>query len=455
MPRAVTVSRRPAALSLGTDIGARLADLATLRTAVAQTERHSGYPELGWRPDSLAAGHAGLALVFAVLDRTDPGTGWDRVGHDHLQRAVAAAEAGQHGHSPNPGLFSGLSGLGLAAHLLAASRDRYGRLLAAVDAAVVPQATAMAARVAPAAGCRAADIDVISGLSGIGAYLLCRRGSDSARAGLASVLTALAGLLADAGDPRRWHSPADLSSESLREAYPGGHYDCGLAHGVPGPLALLAIATLVGAASDLDDVVDVHLVRAGIDAAAHWLADRRMTDDWGPTWPNTVPLAGAGEIDAPNAGAPRADGRVGGSRATWCYGSPGVARALWLAGRASENTDLADLALCAMRCALARPARARGITSPTLCHGTAGLLQITHRFADETGLPDLVQARDALLGELLAAYDPRAVLGYRNVEPSGTLVDAPGLLDGAAGVVLALLSAAGVSTSWDRVLLLV
>lgn len=131
-----------------------------------------------------------------------------------------------------------------------------------------------------------------------------------------------------------------------------------------------------------------------------------------------------------------------------------MARALWLAGTATDDGQLRDLALASMRAAIARPAEVRAIRSPTVCHGAAGLLQIVHRFAEDTGLPDLARARDALLADLVAAYDPGAVLGYRNVEPSGAQVDQPGLLEGATGVALTLLSAAGSSSAWDRALLL-
>jgi lantibiotic biosynthesis protein len=436
-----------AASALGADLGARLTDETVLHEAVARTAHSSAFPSLAWRPESLAAGHPGLALLFATLDRAEPDCGWDRAGHAQLALAVAAAESG---NQANPALFGGLSGLGLAAYALAGKRDRYARLLAAVDAAVIRSATALAARVARAEGCRAADIDVISGLAGMGAYLLGRRGQAGARAALAAALTALAGLLGDTGDPRRWHTPAGLSAESLLETYPGGHHNCGLAHGVPGPLALLSIATIEAVPGELGGQVDGPAIRAAITVAARWLAEHRTADAWGPTWPNAVPLADARDQAGPGGEHPG----PGSSRATWCYGSPGVARALWLAGRATGDGELRDLALAAVRAAVARPAQARGITSPTLCHGAAGLLQIVHRFAEDTGLPDLVRARDALLAELVAAYEPEAILGYRNVEPSGARVDQPGMLEGAAGVALALLCAAGASCAWDRALLL-
>jgi hypothetical protein len=142
-------------------------------------------------------------------------------------------------------------------------------------------------------------------------------------------------------------------------------------------------------------------------------------------------------------------------RATWCYGAPGVARSLWLAGLASDTAEYRDVAIAAIRASVARPREGQGRPSPTFCHGTAGLLQIVLRFAVDTGLRDLAAAADSLTEELLAAHRPDSLLGYQNMEPGDALVDQPGLLDGATGVALALLSAGGQAPgSWDRMFLL-
>jgi hypothetical protein len=101
-----------------------------------------------------------------------------------------------------------------------------------------------------------------------------------------------------------------------------------------------------------------------------------------------------------------------------------------------------------------RPIADRWIDSPTFCHGVAGLLQITLRFAHDTGLPMFTAAACALTEQLLDLYEPDSLLGYRSLEPPGS-VDRPGLLDGAPGVALALLAAATpVEPSWDRLFLL-
>ena len=102
-----------------------------------------------------------------------------------------------------------------------------------------------------------------------------------------------------------------------------------------------------------------------------------------------------------------------------------------------------------------RPPQARQIDSPTFCHGVAGLQQITLRFAHESGAPLFVDAAQALHRQLLAAYEPESLLGYRSIEPGGTRIDQPGLLDGAAGVALVLLAAAtAVEPAWDALFLL-
>jgi hypothetical protein len=102
-----------------------------------------------------------------------------------------------------------------------------------------------------------------------------------------------------------------------------------------------------------------------------------------------------------------------------------------------------------------RPLHVRRIDSPTFCHGVAGLLQITFRFAHETGLPQFTEAARALYEQLLSLYEPDSLLGYYSLEPGGNRVDQPGLLDGVPGVVLALLAAAtSVEPTWDRLFLL-
>jgi hypothetical protein len=231
-----------------------------------------------------------------------------------------------------------------------------------------------------------------------------------------------------------------MHDEEQANSYPLGNLNCGLAHGIPGPLALMALSS----ARD----VEVDGLMPAIRALAQWLLSHRQHDGAGLNWPALVPLV--------DGGRELAEGPADEcTRSAWCYGSPGIARALWLAGCALSDDELCHTAIEAMEAVYRRPVRERRIASPTLCHGVAGLLQITLRFACDTGLPVFRQAAADLTEEILAHVDSDRPMGIATVEPTGNLVDQPGFLDGATGVALVLLAATTHHEPvWDRVLAL-
>ncbi len=97
----------------------------------------------------------------------------------------------------------------------------------------------------------------------------------------------------------------------------------------------------------------------------------------------------------------------------------------------------------------------QGIDSPTLCHGLGGLLQITLRFAHDTGDSVFTEAAQQLVERIVLAYEPDTIVAMRDVEPDGRKVDRAGLLTGASGAALALLAAAtDIEPTWDRAFLL-
>jgi hypothetical protein len=191
----------------------------------------------------------------------------------------------------------------------------------------------------------------------------------------------------------------------------------------------------------LGEGLQVPELRRAITRIAQWLAAHRADDEWGINWPSAFAIAS----DRPD----------GPSRAAWCYGAPGVARALWLAGDVLDDDQLRALAVAAMEAVYRRPIPERAIDSPTFCHGVAGLLQVTLRFAHDTRLPAFADASEALAQQLLDAYDGSRLLGYAALEPGDNPVDQPGMLDGAPGVALVLLAAAtDREPAWDRAFLL-
>jgi hypothetical protein len=437
---AVQAERAGVAADLARDVAVRVADRERVQRAIAEAAGQTAFPRsVYWEPYAVAQGDAGLACLFSYLDACFDDEGWDRLAHEALARAV---EPVQEGLGVGPGLFTGLSGIGMAGWLAARHRARYQQLLRSLDLAVADEASRLTETVALSRdGVSVSTFDVISGLSGIGAYLLCRRDSDVARDALDGVLGALIALAREppAGRLPAWFTPPQwLADNELARLYPHGNMNCGLAHGIPGPLALMALASR--------DAVAVDGITDAVDSIATWLVDHQVEDEWGVNWPTVVPVGLEG---TPAAGCSER------GRAAWCYGSPGVARALWLAGDATARSDLCQLAVEAMDAVYRRPLSERRIDSPTFCHGVAGLLQISLRFVHDTGQPRFREAATTLVDQLLGLYEPDSILGFRTFEPGGARVDQPGLLDGAPGVVMVLLAAATeAEPAWDRLFLL-
>ena len=430
----LTGDEATAASGIAREVAHRLADHERVAAAVERARSMPTEPRLvHWRPEGLWQGYAGLALLSATLDEIAPNDGWDLVGRDQIRSAAAGLERRTDSGS---GFVAAVGGVAAAAEALSRGGGRYQTLRRTLDATLAELAAAQVGSVAaaPPHGVVVSSYDVIGGLTSVGRRLLDRPGEAAdALTELLGCLVALSSAGTD-GIPH-WHTPVHrLTGSFLPAAYPAGHLNLGLAHGVPGPLALLSLALSAG--------IEVPGQRDAIHRTADSIARARLEDDWGVTFPIVV---GIGSNATPPTPA----------RNAWCYGPPGVARALWLAGVAVDRADLRDLAEETMLAVGARPVAARRIDSPTVCHGVAGLLAITLRFAADTGRAEFERAATDLVRQLVAAFEPESTFGYRNLEPSGGRVDHPGLLDGAAGVALALLAATtAVEPRWDRVLLL-
>ncbi|MET9611991.1 lanthionine synthetase C family protein [Kitasatospora indigofera] len=436
---AVGDARAASARATAVDLLSRLRDPDTAEAA-GRAGARDGRPR--WTPYSTAQGTCGLTLAFGHLDRCLPGEGWDLVAHHHLARAV-----GQTARDPvaGLGLFAGLAGMAFTTAYLANGERRYRSLLDDIEdnlyARIPQQLPAVDGQ-----GLAVGTFDLVSGWTGVAVHLLSRPPGPHRDRTLGALLSRLVDLCRPCRIPA-WHTPhALIADEGMRLRYPGAVANCGLAHGITGPLALLALAHADGPA------VPGHT--EAIRRAASWLAAQHVDGAHGGGYPSAVACPSASRsspLIAPVGQAPAPSL----ARDAWCYGSPGVARALWLAGTALGDGGLTDAAKAALRAVLARPVASRRIDSPGFCHGIAGLLQVTLRFAADTGDEEIGAGARRLVGQLLGEYRPRSPFGYRSVEPDGTRADRVGLLEGTPGIALALLAAANPEPpAWDRFFLL-
>lgn len=442
---AVSDTTARAALEVGRAVASKLLSKETLAIAVEETRRQTAFPRsVQWVPYSVAQGNAGLVLLWAHMDECFPDEEWDLLGREHLE--LAARELEQYNDVP-VSIFAGLAGVAFAAWQLSRGGTRYRRLLHTLDAAIIPRTLVLAQSLEGVDGCSVSQFDAISGLAGIGAYLLCRTDDPACADCLSSVLRALVRLVEPTEGLPRWHTPVQyIGYDKSQEQYPHGWLNCGLAHGIPGPLALLSLAHI--------NEFSVEGLPEAVNETADWLCNNRFDDQWGTNWPTAVGIESDNATGALYAASSdRAPG--GPSRCAWCYGSPGVARALWFAGEAVGSERYRTVAVSAIEAVFRRPVSERRIDSPTFCHGVAGLLQIALRFSNDLDSSFFSDDIEALMQQLLRSYSSHHVVGFQGLETGSTKVDQPGFLDGAAGVAAVLLGAAtNVPPTWDRLFLL-
>jgi hypothetical protein len=407
---------------------------AAASTTISQALHDPPPPETGddrsptsprWRGQSLSKGAAGVAILHGLRARAelaDP-----TAVHAWLHAATREPLSAGHG----AGLWYGATAVAFG--IREAVPGRYDqaarRLEQAVAKLVDTRLRAAADRMDAALRPSLSEYDLVRGLTGLGAYLL-RHDPGSLR--LRRVLEYLVHLTdpvpardeAGSSVPGWW--TGDVPSGQSSDAFVGGHADLGAAHGVTGPLALLSLAARGG--------ITVGAHSEAIDKIATWLETWRQDGPTGPWWPERLTLAELRTGHFRQAG-PR--------RPSWCYGTPGIARALQLAGIATSNHARQDQAEEALARCLADPAQLAQLTDPAVCHGWAGVVATTwHAAADERS-DVLTSHLSPLLNTLLATA------------PGPSEVEEPiGLIEGSAGVAAVLHLAATGTGGWETCLLI-
>jgi hypothetical protein len=374
---------------------------------------------------TVASGNAGIALFYSYLAQALADDVWADAAVSAFDRMVEAVP-----DAPLlPGLWSGLLGVGWTAeHLrgrLFATGDEEGEE-EDDDAAAIDEAlwTALRQR-------SKGEYDLIRGFVGMGVYAAERLPRPRARESLLLLLVHLFNHVERGPAGGTWHTPPELLPPSHRELYPRGYYNLGMAHGVPGVIALLGS---LAAAGLLDGQS-----RPLLDGAVDWLLAQELPAGAVSRFPS---FAGPGIAPEP-------------SRLAWCYGDPGVAVALLGAARGAGNADWEREALRVALAAAEREPASSGVVDAGLCHGAAGVGHLFNRLWQATGEERLAAAARAWFRRTLDLRRPgEGTGGFSAWNPEKGWEADPSLLTGAAGIAVALLAAISpLAPEWDRLFL--
>jgi lantibiotic biosynthesis protein len=367
---------------------------------------------------SLGAGKLGVMLLHYERARTGHG---DRDTARNWLRATAYPRVNS---AADTNLYNGAPGLAFALHTSAAdggALELRRRLHERVKGIVSERLVVARERIRQGRAASFAEYSQLSGLCGLGFYLLATEPRTDLTGELLTYLVALTKPIRIDGVSRPgWWTTHDPYL-NVSEEFPGGHANLGAAHGIPGPLACLAIAHRGG--------VTVPGQIDAIERISRFYDTWQHEHGWWPQW-----------LTGPELDQGRSE-QLAPGRPSWCYGAPGIARALQLAAIALADPVRQRTAEDALLRCLADEVRQANFVEGGLCHGVAGLYRIVQRAAED--------AQDARLAAALPGLERRLLAS----EPTGN-----GFLDGAAGIALALQSrgpAIADGSTWDTALALV
>lgn len=370
----------------------------------------------------LMDGTAGLAVFCAYLSRA--GLDGDENAAQFLAHAVNSVSS----QPMDPSLYGGFTGIAwVAAHLQQQLLDPKDDPNEAIDkelAAYLNQSP------------WEDDYDLISGLVGIGVYAIERLPRTSAVTCLERIVHRLNETAERSADSVTWLTRPELLPEWQRALCPNGYYNLGVAHGVPGVIALLGQVCAAG--------IVVEKARALLDGAVAWLLRQRLDHDAASCFAARV----APDIERDDC------------RLAWCYGDAGVAAALLLAARSVNQADWERAAIEIARRAAKRDPETAGVKNAGLCHGAAGLGHIFNRLFQSTGEEVFRDAARFWFGRALEFRRKGFGVGgfpscRVDMETQAESWESEiGILEGAAGIALVLLAAVNdIEPKWDRVLL--
>lgn len=345
--------------------------------------------------------HADRALLRTYLMQDDTVDDPDGQGSQALATAVnMAPEAG-------PALIGGMVGIGwTVAHL--AEGEIADRVCGAIEAAL--------ARRLPD------DYDLVRGVVGVGVYAL-ERGRDDL---IGAVLDRLESTAVPRLGGLAWHTPVAWLPPWQQETAPGGYWNLGLAHGMPGAIALLArlCARGVDRARPLLDGAMTHMLAVEPASSTGRYPSWHFTDGTRDHEPN---------------------GRI-----AWCYGDLGVATAFYAASVVDPKWR-DDAMTLALDCA----ARERTANDTGICHGAFGNAHMFNRLWQVTDDDRFAAAARRWLAQGLAMRSDHPIAGFPSLEQGEIWKADPSMLTGVVGAGLVLHAAVSeISPDWDRLLLL-
>lgn len=350
------------------------------------------------------------------------------------------------------GLFGGACNIGFSLTLFYRKTGCYSRFLSSINRMIYHNAKICCDFVRENINSmKASYYDVISGLSGIGLYLLECESSGERDEALKVLLECIVQIFNGKHEYKgrqipNWHIESkNLVREDEKTTFPNGNFNFGVAHGLIGIGIALSKACsksmiVDGQAEAIKGILDIYVKYGTPNAEGIYL------------WPGQLRYE---DFISDNVHVYRSN------RQSWCYGAIGISGALYTMSKMINDNNICSFALDNIRRIARLDESSYQLNSPIVCHGYAGALAIFLNIYKDVDDPIIYNRIVKLTEVLLSMYIPNSEFGFRDIiyEDIGSSfktkpVDKNSFLEGTTGIILVLISLLKKDTYFQKHLLL-
>ncbi len=365
----------------------------------------------------LLSGTSGQLLFLLLTENNLPGT----VDHQLLQQQIERLQTSLQTTNFNPGLTSGLCGIGLAFEFIQQALGESDDINQQLDLSLLKIMSQPVWQ---------GEYELLQGLSGFILYALHRLDHPTGQQVLDKAMQQLLALKTDQPDGIAWatrnESPFKLNHSLQTE------FNLSLAHG---NIGVLGVLTQVYQRQPTDEL------KAIIQQLSHWLLKQ-------------------GSFNGQDSYFGSYAGDANSARLGWCYGDLMNSLMLWHSGKALNDSNMMTQAKEIALLAAQYPLAESRVADAGLCHGGLGIALILDTLHQHMQDETLKMSADRWFDLSLNAVQTddqtdETLQGFWYYNPiEGKKVECFGFLEGYAGMGMALFAPAGFDTDWKQCLLI-
>ncbi|MBW5884335.1 lanthionine synthetase C family protein [Staphylococcus aureus] len=364
-----------------------------------------------FEPVTLSHGIPGLILFLDAYQKAY-NTNTEQIVHKYIMKLAPYLQKHQYNHS----LFGGLSGIAFSMDIASQNGRNYQNILNNIDEVIVNEIENKMDQILQEP-LNPLNYDTISGLAGIGRYLLNRVDVNATNVKtLKRILTYFKDIQ---HSQNSWVVPQKSQFlKSDKNYFTEGNINLGLAHGVLGPMSLFALCVIKGITIENHQHILKDMYKFIVD-------EKFCCND---RWLQRYDL-----ISERN--------HFNYIRNGWCYGNTGVMTTLFLIGQALQDDEIIQTSKKVMLQVVND--KEKNLISPTICHGLSSqilMLTTMNLHFESYEVSDYI---NELTNKLSSHYKEDHLVNFIDINENNQGVFKSrkvGLLEGELGVYLTLIT---------------